>query len=65
MTHRAKKNVSSDDLKIKLCVYAFDLLFFNGEAIINKDFIFRRKMLHDNFPLVKSRFHFAEHKDAE
>jgi DNA ligase-1 len=29
---RKRKDVKAEDVKVKVCVYAFDLLFFNGEA---------------------------------
>lgn len=64
MTQRSKKNVTSDDLKIRLCIYAFDLLYINGEPLINQDFVHRRSILHDKFSPVHGELHFAEHKDA-
>jgi len=64
MTHRSKKNVTADDLKIKLCIYAFDLLYINNEPLINEDFITRRTRLHESLKEVKGQMHFAEHLDA-
>lgn len=29
---RKRKDVKAEDIKVKVCVYAFDLLFFNGEV---------------------------------
>lgn len=31
---RKRKDVKAEDVKVKVCVYAFDLLFFNGEVSI-------------------------------
>ena len=30
---RKRKDVKAEDIKVKVCVFAFDLLFFNGEVI--------------------------------
>jgi DNA ligase-1 len=29
---RKRKDVKAEDVKVKVCVFAFDLLFFNGEV---------------------------------
>jgi len=64
MTQRSKKNVTSDDLKIKLCIYAFDLLYLNSTPLINEDFITRRAKLHSSFEPKKGQFLFASYEDA-
>lgn len=30
---RKRKDVKAEDIKVKVCVFAFDLLFLNGEVI--------------------------------
>ena len=34
---RKKKDVKAEDIKVKVCVFAFDLLFYNGEVCGTRD----------------------------
>jgi DNA ligase-1 len=35
MTNRAKKNVEIGDIKVNVCLFAFDLMYLNGEPLLN------------------------------
>lgn len=48
-----------------MCVYAFDLLFINGEPLVQKPLIERRQLLHEYFHPVDGQFGFATSKDPE
>ncbi|KAI0844165.1 ATP-dependent DNA ligase [Daldinia vernicosa] len=61
---RKKKDVKLEDVKVKVCVFAFDLLFLNGEAIVEKSLRERRELLHDAFQPVEGEFAFATHMDG-
>ena len=56
---RKRKDVDVKDIKVKVCVFAFDLLFLNGEALVNKPFRERREKLHASFMPVEGEFAFA------
>lgn len=56
---RKKKDVKIEDVKVKVCVYAFDLLFLNGEAMVEKSLRERRELLHSAFTPVEGEFQFA------
>lgn len=56
---RKKKDVKVEDVKVKVCVFAFDLLFLNGEAIVEKSLRERRELLHSSFIPVEGEFGFA------
>ncbi|ORY59234.1 uncharacterized protein BCR38DRAFT_376433 [Pseudomassariella vexata] len=62
---RKKKDVKIEDVKVKVCVFAFDLLFFNGEAIVKKSLRERRELLHKAFTPVEGEFTFATHMDGQ
>jgi DNA ligase-1 len=49
LTTRSKKNVEIEDVKIQVCLFVFDLLYFNGESLIKKTLEERRNYLHQNF----------------
>ncbi|KAJ8058752.1 hypothetical protein OCU04_011742 [Sclerotinia nivalis] len=56
---RKKKDVKVEDVKVKVCVFAFDLLFLNGEAVVEKSLRERRALLHEAFQPVEGEFQFA------
>lgn len=62
---RKKKDVKIEDITVKVCVFAFDLLFLNGEALVNKSFRERRELLHASFEQVEGEFAFATYGDGE
>ncbi|KAJ5669066.1 DNA ligase 1 [Penicillium macrosclerotiorum] len=57
---RKRKDVKAEDVKVKVCVYAFDLLFFNGEPCVKKSLRERRELLHECFQPVEGEFQFAQ-----
>ena len=57
---RKKKDVKTEDIKVKVCVFAFDILFLNGEALVNKPFRERRDLMYSAFEEVEGEFAFAK-----
>ena len=57
---RKKKDVKIEDVKVKVCIYAFDLLFLNGEAMVKKPFRDRRAAMYDSFTATEGEFAFAK-----
>lgn len=62
---RKRKDVSAADIKVKVCVFAFDLLFLNGEALVNKSFRERRQQMWEAFDEVEGEFAFAKYGDTK
>ncbi|KAI5922244.1 ATP-dependent DNA ligase [Camillea tinctor] len=62
---RKRKETKIEDVKIKVCVFAFDLLFYNGEAIVKKSLRERRELLYQAFNPVEGEFSFATHMDGQ
>ena len=56
---RKKKDVKAEDIKVKVCVFAFDLLFLNGEALVEKSLRERRELMHSAFQPAEGEFAFA------
>ncbi|CAE6415626.1 unnamed protein product [Rhizoctonia solani] len=50
LSNRPRKGVSLEDVKVIVCVYAFDLMYLNGEVLLDKPFRERRRLLHEWFP---------------
>ncbi|PGH13248.1 hypothetical protein AJ79_03807 [Helicocarpus griseus UAMH5409] len=61
---RKRKDVKAEDVKVKVCVFAFDLLFLNGEPTVKKTLRERRALLMDAFAPVEGEFAFAQHGDT-
>ncbi|KAK0099528.1 hypothetical protein ONS96_008363 [Cadophora gregata f. sp. sojae] len=62
---RKKKDVKIEDVKVKVCVFAFDLLFLNGDAVVGKSLRERRELLHESFIPVEGEFTFATSMDGQ
>ncbi|PBP27053.1 putative DNA ligase (Polydeoxyribonucleotide synthase) [Diplocarpon rosae] len=62
---RKKKDVKIEDVKVKVCVFAFDLLFLNGEAVVGKSLRERRELLHGSFVPVEGEFSFASSMNGQ
>lgn len=65
---RKRKDVKTSEVTVKVCVFAFDMLFYNGEALVKKTLRDRRTLLHEAFEPVEGEFAFAQYgnsKDVE
>lgn len=62
---RKKKDVKIADVKVKVCVFAFDLLYLNGAPVVEKSLRERREMLKESFVPVEGEFSFATHMDGQ
>jgi DNA ligase 1 len=60
---RGKKAVKIEDIKVKVCLFGFDLLYLNGESLLLLPLQERRRMLFESFTPVKNKFAFASCKD--
>lgn len=57
---RKKKDVKAEDIKVKVCVFAFDILYLNGEALVNQSLRDRRDAMYGAFQVVEGEFAFAQ-----
>lgn len=64
LSTRKRKDVNESDIKVHICLFAFDVLLYNGESLIAKAFEDRRSVLHENFQQVDGKFQFATYKDS-
>ncbi|CAM8895420.1 unnamed protein product [Rhodiola kirilowii] len=59
LSTRARKNVVVSDIKVGVCIYAFDILFQNGQSLIKEQLKVRRQHLYDSFEEEPGYFQFA------
>ncbi|KAL7410580.1 ATP dependent DNA ligase domain-containing protein [Mrakia frigida] len=65
LSRRKRKDVKIEDIKVKVLLFAFDILYLNGEPLLQKQLHERRKLLHDHFVEVEGEFAFAKSSDGE
>ncbi|OOF92479.1 hypothetical protein ASPCADRAFT_210324 [Aspergillus carbonarius ITEM 5010] len=58
---RKRKDVKAEDVKVKVCIFAFDLLFLNGEPTVKKSLRERRELMHESFQVTEGEFQFAQY----
>jgi len=65
LSTRKRKDAVEADIKVQVVIFAFDLLYLNGETLVRKSFEERRQLLKDNFKPVEGEFDFAKAVDGE
>lgn len=63
LSTRARKDVTTENIKVQVIYAAFDLLYINGQSLLKEPFAKRRAMLHHHFREVPGRFAFANGAD--
>ncbi|KAK5577110.1 hypothetical protein RB653_002048 [Dictyostelium firmibasis] len=63
LSTRARKSVQLSQIKVPVCVFAFDLLYLNGQSLIDEPLIKRREHLVENFIASDGVFAFAKYSN--
>ncbi|KAM0510939.1 hypothetical protein ACHAPE_010370 [Trichoderma viride] len=64
LTNRARKDVAIGDIKIDVCLFAFDLMYLNGQSLLDRPFRERRELLRSLFIEVPHHFTWVKSLDA-
>jgi DNA ligase-1 len=56
---RARKNVVLSDIKVDVCIFAFDILYLNGQPLMQEQLNVRREHLYKSFEEERGYFQFA------
>ncbi|GMP88781.1 hypothetical protein CsSME_00040634 [Camellia sinensis var. sinensis] len=59
LTTRARKNVAMSDIKVEVCIFAFDILYLNGQQLMQEQLNVRREHLYKSFEEDPGYFQFA------
>ncbi|VFQ63845.1 unnamed protein product [Cuscuta campestris] len=59
LSTRARKNVVASDIKVNVCIFAFDILYLNGQPLIQEQLNVRREHLYSSFKEEAAFFQFA------
>ncbi|KAF9427908.1 hypothetical protein BGZ94_003881 [Podila epigama] len=60
LSTRKRKDVKEEDIKVQVCIFAFDLLYLNGESLLRESLHRRRELLLEHFVEVDGEFSFAK-----
>lgn len=64
LTNRAKKDVAISAIKVDVCLFAFDLMYLNGEQLLDRSFRERRELLRSLFIEAPNQFTWVKSIDA-
>ncbi|KAI2631283.1 ATP-dependent DNA ligase [Xylaria nigripes] len=64
LTNRARKDVAIGSITIDVCLFAFDLMYLNGQPLLDRSFRERRSLLRSLFVEVPNRFTWVRSLDA-
>ena len=62
LSTRGRKNIDEADIKVNVCIYAFDCLYLNGETLLQKSLTERREAMYSAFKEVPDEFYFCTAK---
>ena len=64
LTNRAKKDVAISAITIDVCLFSFDLMYLNGESLLDRSFRERRSLLRSLFVEIPYQFTWVKSIDA-
>ncbi|KAG0242310.1 hypothetical protein BGW41_004524 [Actinomortierella wolfii] len=60
LSTRKRKDVKEEDIKVQVCIFPFDLLYLNGQSLLQEPLAKRRELLYSHFNEVPGEFLFAK-----
>ena len=64
LANRARKDVAVSSINIDVCLFAFDLMYLNGQELLDRSFRERRELLRSLFIEVPNKFTWVKNLDA-
>ncbi|CAK9437894.1 uncharacterized protein LODBEIA_P22720 [Lodderomyces beijingensis] len=64
LSTRKRKDVNEKDITVHICLFAFDILFYNNESLITHSLQERRNLMFRHLKPLEGKFQFATFKDA-
>lgn len=64
LSTRKRKDVNESDIKVHICLFAFDMLYFNNTSLITKPLTARRSIMFENLKPIEGKFQFATYKNS-
>ncbi|XP_050078976.1 DNA ligase 1 [Anopheles maculipalpis] len=64
LSTRKRKDANEADIKVQVCVFMFDLLYLNGEPLVERPFVERRDLLYKHFREIEGQWKYATRLDT-
>ncbi|KAF2155243.1 DNA ligase 1 [Myriangium duriaei CBS 260.36] len=64
LANRARKDVVIQSVKVDVCLFSFDLMYLNGEELLDRPFRERRSLLRSLFVEIPNHFSWVKSLDA-
>ncbi|KAG0131258.1 hypothetical protein HOY82DRAFT_560309 [Tuber indicum] len=64
LASRERKNVDAGRISVDVCLFAFDLMYLNGQELLSRPFRERRELLQSMFTEIPHRFTWVKSLDA-
>ena len=64
LTTRKRKDVLEENIRVQVCIYAFDMLYLNGSSLVPKSLRERRQAMKDSLNEIEGKLAFATHSDT-
>ncbi|CUM51211.1 unnamed protein product [Debaryomyces fabryi] len=64
LSTRKRKDVDEKDIKVHICLFAFDLLYYNDQPLITTSLAERRKVMFENLRPIEGKFQFATFRNT-
>ena len=64
LTNRARKDVAIGSITVDVCMFAFDLMYLNGQPLLDRPFRERRELLRSLFQEISHNFTWVKSIDA-
>lgn len=65
LSTRGRKNIAVEDVKVNVCIFAFDCMIANGETLVKKDLEYRRNKLWETLVESEGKVKFATYKNFD
>ena len=65
LQHRGRKNIDIKDITVKVCVFAFDIMYYNGAPVLHMTLDERRALMFKIFKPIEGKFRFAQYLDSD
>lgn len=65
LASRSRKNVSLEEINVKVCIFMFDLIYLNGRSLIDLPLEQRRQKIGQHFVMQEGKIQFAEYQNTD
>jgi DNA ligase-1 len=65
LSTRKRKDVNEGEIQVKVQLFPFDMLYYNGKSLMQTEFIKRRELLHQAFEQIEGVLQFSTFIDGQ